>query len=83
MNPVLLAIMRSLIDFLFQSIANCLLDRRRSELILTQHRAILRAINSRKRDKARILMLGHVTAMRALFKDFENTQKKTKRNKGQ
>jgi GntR family transcriptional repressor for pyruvate dehydrogenase complex len=80
-NPVILVVMRSLMDLLFHSIAAYLLDHRRSDLILTQHREILDAIKARNSDKARHLMLEHVTAMRVLFKDFEDTQKKNKGHK--
>jgi len=80
-NYVIVIIMRSLMDLLFQSIASYLLDRRRSELILAQHKRILDAIKARNPDAARALMLEHVRAMRVLFKSFEPGQDQKKRNK--
>ncbi len=70
-NPVILVMIRSLMDILFQSISSYALDRGRSELIVTQHRAILDAIRARDPEKARAMMIDHVTAMRTLYKDFE------------
>lgn len=68
-NPVILVIMRSLMDLLFRSIALYLLDHEQGEVIVAHHRAILGAIKVRNSDKARTLMLEHVTAMNALFSD--------------
>ncbi|MGO9120831.1 MAG: FadR/GntR family transcriptional regulator [Desulfomonilaceae bacterium] len=70
-NPVILVIMRSLMDLLFRSIASYPLDHERGEVIVAHHRAILGAIKVRNSDKARTLMLEHVTAMNAFFSDFE------------
>jgi GntR family transcriptional repressor for pyruvate dehydrogenase complex len=70
-NPVLIVIMRPLMDLLFQSIAAYLLDRGRSGLIARQHNGILDAIKAGEPDEARALMLEHVKAMNALFREYE------------
>jgi GntR family transcriptional repressor for pyruvate dehydrogenase complex len=78
-NPVILVLMQSLMDLLFQNIAPYSLDRGQSEVIVIQHKAIFDAIKARNSDKARASMLEHVTAMSALFKDFEDKQKRRKK----
>jgi DNA-binding FadR family transcriptional regulator len=73
-NPIILVMIRSLMEILFQSISSYSLDRGRSEMIVTQHREILESIRARDPEKARALMIEHVAAMRSLFKDFESSQ---------
>jgi len=75
-NPVILLIMRSLMDLLFQSIASYTLDRGQSEVIVAHHRAILDAIKARNPDEARTLMHEHVTAMNTVFSDFAGDHEK-------
>lgn len=73
-NPVIILIMRSLVDLLFQSISSYFLESDKNEEINSQHRRIFKAIKARNSEKAQKLMLEHVKSMEFLFGEFENSE---------
>lgn len=70
-NPVIVLIMRSLMEFLFQAIGSYLLASNANQKILDQHERILEAIRRKDPEHAQASMLTHVRAMRTLFRKYE------------
>ena len=68
-NPVIILLLRSLMDLLFQSIALISLTPARNLKIVQDHKRIFEAIRSRNPEKAQAAMLKHVDQMKSIFKN--------------
>lgn len=70
-NPVLILIMRSLMELLFQNIGSYFLSLEGNKRIANQHMRVFEAIRRKEPEDAQALMLKHVKDMRALFRRYE------------
>ncbi|MBW2341791.1 MAG: FadR family transcriptional regulator [Deltaproteobacteria bacterium] len=73
-NPIIITIMQSLMDLLFQSVGSYVLEPDQNEEIIKQHKKILDAIKANDPEKSQASALEHVKAMRGLFKQYELTE---------
>jgi GntR family transcriptional repressor for pyruvate dehydrogenase complex len=70
-NPVIIMMMRSLMDLLYKNIGSYFLTPKPGKLTGAQHQEILEAIKAGDSQRARKTMFSHLEAMRDLFKAFE------------
>ena len=70
-NPVIVMMMRSLMDLLYKNIGSYFITPKPGKSIGAQHQKILEAIEAGDSEQARKTMLSHLEAMRDLFKAFE------------
>lgn len=80
-NPVVIMMMRSLMDLLYKNIGSYFLAPKPGKSIVAQHHKILEAIKARDVNKARSTMLTHLKAMKDLFKEFETDHHQVKATK--
>lgn len=71
-NPIILILMRALMDILFQSVGSYIVGPEKNEEVITQHKRILHAIKRKDTKSAYELSLEHVETMKVLFKRYEN-----------
>ena len=76
-NPVIVILIRSLMDLLYRNIGSYFLAPKPSKSIGSQHSKILEAIKTGDFETARSTMLKHLEAMHALFKTLETGTRKT------
>ena len=81
-NPVIIMMMRSLMDLLYKNIGAYFLAPKPGRSILAQHHKILEAIIARNVNKARANMLTHLEAMKDVFKGFETVHHQAEATKG-
>lgn len=70
-NPVIVMMMRSLMDLLYKNIGSYFITPKPGKSIGAQHQKILEAIETGDSERARKTMLSHLEAMHDLFKAFE------------
>jgi len=80
-NPVIVLMMRSLMDLLYKNIGSYFLSPKPGKSIGVQHHKILEAIKTGDSESARINMLKHLEAMRDLFKALETGERKAARSR--
>jgi GntR family transcriptional repressor for pyruvate dehydrogenase complex len=82
-NPVILLVIQSLMDLLFEKIGSYSVSAGGSRQIIKHHQEILEAIKNKEEKKSQTLMLNHVEWMRNLFgKDERKRQKERGRGDG-
>lgn len=71
-NPIIIILMRALMDILFQSVGSYIVGPEKNEEIIAQHKRILHAIRAKDKKNAYVLSVEHVETMKALFKRYED-----------